>query len=191
MDEVEPVPLDSSDRLRALTSPMRRAFVDTLSSIGPASVREIASRMGKSAATLYYHLRQLEDAGVVREIAERPTGKRPEKVYELVSDHFRTDAPPKDDAWRGEARRHMRDNLRLLERSLGAYLDDPRFGTERASPRFQFRAARVRLGADALRELAVRLDDLSRFLAEADKSAAPDTTASEVLLAYAPVHELD
>ena len=56
MDEVDPVSLDSSERLRALTSPMRRAFVDTLSTMGPASVREIAARMGKSAATLYYQL---------------------------------------------------------------------------------------------------------------------------------------
>jgi DNA-binding transcriptional ArsR family regulator len=191
MDEVDSVSLDSPERLRALSSPMRRAFVDTLSTMGPASVREIAARMGKSAATLYYHLRQLEDAGVVREIAERPTGKRPEKVYELVSDHFRVEAPPTDDAWRGEARRHIRDSLRTLERSLGAYLDDPRFGQDRSSPRFQFRAARIRLDADALRELSARFEELSRFLDEAERNAKPGTPSSEILFAYAPVHDHD
>jgi len=191
MGEDQPVPLDSSRRLRAITSPLRRMFVDALSALGPASVREVAEKVGKPASTLYYHLRQLEDAGIVREVAERPTGKRPEKVYELVSDYFRSEVPPKDAAWRAEVRRHIRENLRTVERSLGAYLEDPRFGTDGDSPRFQFRVVRIHLGPEELRELSKRLEELTHFLTEAEKRTSSDTPPSEFVVAYAPAYDTD
>src|SRR5215207_4760376 len=75
----------SARRLAALTSPVRIELIGALQTHGPASVRELAERMGRPAAGLYHHVRTLERAGVLAEAERRKLGRREEAVYTLTA----------------------------------------------------------------------------------------------------------
>jgi hypothetical protein len=44
--------------------------------------------MGRPVTALYHHLKQLEEVGVLRIVAERPGTRRPEAVYALVAEYI-------------------------------------------------------------------------------------------------------
>jgi DNA-binding transcriptional ArsR family regulator len=67
-------------RLTTLASPARLEIVETFSALGRASARELAAHLGRSPGAVYHHLRALEQAGLVREVARRAGTRRPEVV---------------------------------------------------------------------------------------------------------------
>jgi DNA-binding transcriptional ArsR family regulator len=83
---------------RALLNPERRRLVEALAS-GPDSASGLARRLGETRQRLNYHLRLLEDAGIVELAEERHKGSQPERVLRLVArqyvlDPATTDAAP-------------------------------------------------------------------------------------------------
>src|SRR5215468_1160372 len=78
---------------RALADPMRIRLLECLWG-QPQSARELAEWVGMAPARLYYHLAQLEQAGLI-EIAEyrRLQGGKVERVYRPT-----TNEPPGDEA---------------------------------------------------------------------------------------------
>ncbi|EKT4091055.1 TPA: helix-turn-helix transcriptional regulator [Stenotrophomonas maltophilia] len=68
-------------QLAAMASPTRMAILQRLDAEGPASIRELAERLGRPATALYHHLAHLEKHGLVRITEHRDTGRRPEAVY--------------------------------------------------------------------------------------------------------------
>ena len=75
-------------QLESLTSPMRLAIVQRLDVDKEATARELAHRMGRPVTSLYHHLKQLEDVGLLRVVAERKGARRPEAVYAPVADYL-------------------------------------------------------------------------------------------------------
>lgn len=73
--------IDSLPRLRALASPIRQEIVDTLQSLGQASIAELARRLGRPADGLYYHVRALVSVGLVVDAGQRAAGRGEERVY--------------------------------------------------------------------------------------------------------------
>jgi DNA-binding transcriptional ArsR family regulator len=71
----------TSAQARALASPPRLEIVEAFGALGRASARELAAHLGRSPGAVYHHVRALEHAGVVREVARRPGPRRPEAVY--------------------------------------------------------------------------------------------------------------
>lgn len=187
--EQHEVQIDTTRKVRALTSPLRRRFVDVLSQRGPASVREVAAEMDRPPATLYYHLRQLEDAGLVRAVGERATGKRPETLYELVSDHFRIAKSSEDESWQAELERYVRVHLRDVERAIAVHVEDPGFDRESAAPLMHFRSIQLRMGEKDREAFKAKLEALTAFLIEADGRAGDDDPNLSVALAMAPLED--
>ncbi len=71
----------SPAQVRALASPSRLEIVEAFGALGRASARELAAHLGRSPGAVYHHVRALEHAGIVREVARRPGPRRPEAVY--------------------------------------------------------------------------------------------------------------
>jgi DNA-binding transcriptional ArsR family regulator len=68
-------------QIRVLSSPVRQEIVDTLASLGGrASVSELALQLGRPADGLYYHVRVLDQAGLIEEGRSSRSGER---VYRL------------------------------------------------------------------------------------------------------------
>ena len=74
-------------RARVLLHPERRRLVVALS-LGPDSASGLARRLGESRQRLNYHLRLLEEAGLVELAEERWKGSKPERVMRLVAEQY-------------------------------------------------------------------------------------------------------
>ncbi|HEX7078289.1 MAG TPA: helix-turn-helix domain-containing protein [Candidatus Eisenbacteria bacterium] len=68
-------------QLRALASPARQELVDLLARTGPATAAALGRLIGRPADGLYYHLRALERAGLVRSGIARTRAGRGERVF--------------------------------------------------------------------------------------------------------------
>jgi DNA-binding PadR family transcriptional regulator len=75
------VVIDDEAQLNSLASTVRLDLVDILQALGEASVPELAVQLGRPADGLYYHLRALADAGLVKTVGEQRKGRAAEAVY--------------------------------------------------------------------------------------------------------------
>lgn len=72
-------------QMKALVSAARQEVVDVMADLGTVSVAEIAAALGRPADALYFHIRALLRAGLVRQVGSRRRGGRLEALYRTVS----------------------------------------------------------------------------------------------------------
>lgn len=68
--------------LRALASPIRQEIVTTLGD-GPATVKELATRLGRTRQALHYHVARLVAAGIAAAAGERGIGPAKERIFRI------------------------------------------------------------------------------------------------------------
>jgi DNA-binding transcriptional ArsR family regulator len=76
-----------SRRARVLLDPKRRRLVAALAG-GPDSATGLARRLDDTRQRINYHLRQLEQAGIVELAEERRKGSQPERIMRLVARRY-------------------------------------------------------------------------------------------------------
>ncbi len=86
-------------QIRALRTPLRQEIVHTMSLLGSASVKELASALGRSPASLYYHVHELEDAGLIRKKTTRRSGTKAETIFETAAERIRIDRTKRSKAF--------------------------------------------------------------------------------------------
>lgn len=84
----------SPAQARLLASPARLEIVEAFGALGRASARELAAHLGRSPGAVYHHVRALERAGLLREVARRAGSRRPEAVYAAAGGRFAVAAGP-------------------------------------------------------------------------------------------------
>ena len=72
-------------QLRTLSSSARQEIVDVLAEMGTVSIAEIAATLGRPADALYFHLRALQNSGLVKQVGERARGRRREALFRTVA----------------------------------------------------------------------------------------------------------
>jgi AcrR family transcriptional regulator len=164
------------DQRRALGSPLRLELIGLFTDRRPLSVAEIAARMGRSATSIHYHVRLLEECGLLVRVGERPAGKRSETLFRPVAEMLvldRSDAS--DETGREHLLATMRAAFRMAERDMRAALENPETRT-RGAQRNLF-AARVhfRMSKAELAELNRHLRGIERFLGKIQKDTRPST----------------
>ncbi|HEY3637233.1 MAG TPA: helix-turn-helix domain-containing protein [Rhizomicrobium sp.] len=108
----------SQSQLESLTSPARLAIVQRLEIDKQATARELAHSMGRSVTSLYHHLKELEDVGVLRVVGERKGPRRPEAVYAMVAEYLSTAEAVKT---RRGRKTYGRAALRVAEAGVRAF----------------------------------------------------------------------
>jgi predicted transcriptional regulator len=153
-----------TEQREALTSPLRLELLEHLAVIGPASVRGLAARMGRTPHALHYHVRLMERAGLLRRTGTVKSGPRDEALYDVVADRYEIDRPSA--AREGEApeARTMRAVLRRAEREFMEALNSGRVGFH-GSGCFGGRL-RARLSAKARQDVARHLAAIQRIFAD-------------------------
>jgi DNA-binding transcriptional ArsR family regulator len=68
-------PIKSPRQIKALASAARQDIVDALESAGPCTVRELAGLLGRRPDALYYHLRVLNEVGLIAQFASEDNGE--------------------------------------------------------------------------------------------------------------------
>ncbi len=159
--------ITSVEELKALRSPTRLRLLTLLQKLGEASVSILADRAGIKTESLYYHVHVLHSNGLIVNVRERITGRRPETIYAPVAPHFRIDRKNRDPkflkALLGIYRAQLRHAGRSLETSILAELEKsgPRSNTDLR----QYEVSLHAFKADRLKRLIGTLDD---FLIESD-----------------------
>src|SRR5438105_3824602 len=76
------------EHLRVLSSPIRQEVLDTLAGLGAVSLAELGAILGRPADGLYYHVRLLERAGLVRFAGTRRKRGRAETLVRATAPQF-------------------------------------------------------------------------------------------------------
>ena len=86
MDDTKRYLIRKPKQLNALVSAVRQEIADILGEMDTASVAEIASALGRPADALYFHLRALTRAGLVRQAGYRKRGRHKEALYRTAGE---------------------------------------------------------------------------------------------------------
>ncbi|MEM9372918.1 MAG: helix-turn-helix domain-containing protein [Planctomycetota bacterium] len=78
------------DTMWVLASPARREVLKAACALGRFSVNDIADLTGRSRTSLYPHVEQLVEHGLLIEDGTRPSGKRQEQLYRAIARRIRT-----------------------------------------------------------------------------------------------------
>ena len=115
-------------------------------SMQPATVEELGRFLGRRTNTLYHHLRPLVEVGLVVECGERPTSKRPAKLYRLPANRLEVDPDDRSEEAMLVRRKIIRAVMRTALARQESALDDPDvvFGGRRPSVMSSIRIARLR-----------------------------------------------
>jgi DNA-binding transcriptional ArsR family regulator len=100
-------------QLTALASAARQEIVDVLAEAGTLSVAEIALFLGRPADALYFHLRALKLAGLVRQAGYRYRGRRKEALFQTISPDLRLQYEPRSEPNRRAVTAIVSSMLRL------------------------------------------------------------------------------
>ncbi|MEE9269764.1 MAG: helix-turn-helix domain-containing protein [Candidatus Krumholzibacteria bacterium] len=122
--------LESAAQRTAVSSPIRLEILGQFTSPGGMSIAEVAERMGRPAATLYYHFRILEKVGLLVRTGSRPGTKKSEALYEPVANRFEFPVEPDSQSAVRAAIKTLSLAFRMAERDLESALTS---GTARTS----------------------------------------------------------
>lgn len=89
-------PIRSTRQVRALGSPARQEVLDAVESAGPCTVASVAASLGRPADGLYFHVRALEKAGLLRRTGTAGEGRERAALYDVPHRPLRMDyaGPP-------------------------------------------------------------------------------------------------
>ncbi|HEY5338237.1 MAG TPA: helix-turn-helix domain-containing protein [Rhizomicrobium sp.] len=146
-------------QLESLTSPIRLAIVQRLDVDKEATARELAHRMGRPVTSLYHHLKQLEEIGVLRVVAERKGARRPESVYATVANHLSSADAIKTANGR---RTYARAALRVAEAGARAFSA----AVAKGSPKFEGEQRNAMVRYYVLRADGKKMARLNKLLNE-------------------------
>lgn len=152
---------------KALADPLRIRLLEWLWQT-PRSARELAGCAGMPADRLYYHLRQLERAGLIEVTTyRRLAGGKAERVYAPTEAE-----PPGDDAGPEETAAFLAAMLDATSMDISAAFRAKQAGRRREVD--VYRGA-LRLTDEALAELRGHIQQLAARFAEPADSAADGT----------------
>lgn len=160
--------------LLALAYPTRIEILESLVLHQPATVEELGLALGRAPKSLYHHLKPLVAVGLIVEAGERPTSKRPAKVYRLPADQLRVDPEDRRPEAMEARAKISRIALRSALKWQLAALEDPNvvFGGRHATVLLGQRI--VRLRPRGRERLLKKLAELFETLAdEHDESGVP------------------
>ena len=89
--------LTTVEQLQALAHPLRQRVLRLLGS-EPRTNKQLASRLETSPGKLHFHVRELEKAGLIELVEERPRGGIIEKFYQATAQNYTLDLPIGDQA---------------------------------------------------------------------------------------------
>jgi hypothetical protein len=168
----------SPEQLRLMSFGPRQELIAVLVNNADLSARDLAERLRRPVTGIYRHLTLLQDAGLIRQSGQRPSPKRPEALYALVSPVFSADLGSMTKEGRlavaDAASRYAADAARKFRRAVEE--DVSRMALEDANTRLQAtdlqldRAGRVEFN---------RL--LSAFIVAARKLRAPADAAQDMI----------
>lgn len=84
-------------QFKALRSAIRQEVVDVMESLAPCTIASLADRLGRPAASLYFHVRALQRVGLIKTVGVEGDGRDKAALYALPAKRLRLsyDTEPK------------------------------------------------------------------------------------------------
>ena len=111
-------PIRSEKQLAALAAAARQEIVDVLEQMGTVSVAELAAALGRPADALYFHLRALTRAGLVRSAGSRARPGGREALYCTIAPELKLEYEPRNAGNRKAVSAIVASMLRLANRDF-------------------------------------------------------------------------
>jgi DNA-binding transcriptional ArsR family regulator len=112
----------SEKQLATLVAAARQEIVDVLAELGAVSVAELATALGRPADALYFHLRALTRAGLVRKAGYRSRPRGKEVLYRAAAPDLQLHYEPRKASNRKAVSAIVASMLRLANRDFrGAF----------------------------------------------------------------------
>ena len=118
MAKSRPYLIRRETQLKALTAAARQEVVDVLEQMGTISVAQLAAALGRPADALYFHLRALVRAGLVRHAGYRASSRRREALYRTVKPELQLGYQPRNAGNRRQVSAIVASMLRLANRDF-------------------------------------------------------------------------
>jgi len=118
MTMTRPYVIRGRKQLECLAAAARQEIFDVLEQIGAVSVAELAAVLDRPADALYFHLRALRRAGLVRRTACRTRSGRSETRYRTVKPEVQLGYEPQNAANRHAVSAIVASMLRLADRDF-------------------------------------------------------------------------
>lgn len=168
--------------VRALRATLRQEVLNALEGPGGRSVKEVALELGRPAASLYYHVHKLVEAGLVREAGRRTNGRQEEVLYEAAADTILIDRSVRSKDFVAALSDLQRSTLRAAEREAARALESPpRPSAPAGDPVTLLRLSTKLSRADA-RRARRKLKELAAFLESRNDPAAADSFSFTAVL---------
>ena len=161
-------------QLRALRTPLRQDILQAMSLLKSASVRELATAMDRPPASLYYHVHELEDAGLITKRTARRSGTKTETVYEPAAEQIRIDRTKHTRRFVEALSDLHKATLSQATREVTAALCARSSGDSSDNSLMLVRLS-ARLSRDDVKKAQRMLDELAAFLGERDSSVNEET----------------
>lgn len=168
--------LQTPEQIRALAHPLRQRVLGLLTN-APYTNKQLADLLQVSPPRLHFHVRELQEAGLIEMVSQQPKGGVIEKYYRAVARVVRL-AP--------ETKEIARDQ-ELVENTLEALRQEYiRASTFFEGPLLEMRIAHdlVRLPADRLARIRELLDAVGREVYQALEDPKRDTYEEFFAVSY-------
>ncbi len=205
------VSLNSRKDVEAVGSTLRMEILRHLQTHGPSTVFELARRMGRSSDSLYYHVRRLQEVGVLARTGTRSGTRREEGIFALAGEPLTVSVESSGEGAAEAVLESARAVLHDAESNLAAVLEQERTLARRRPPvRIDGRGnagepvtrnlplvtrMRGRLPEHAVAEICAHLDAIAEIFVRHKRGQAPvgpDAPPFHELAAIlAPLHEPD
>jgi hypothetical protein len=144
--------IERPDAIRLLASPLRQAIVDTIVADGETTANALSAVIRRPADRLYYHLRLLEKAGMLRSREARAANGRSERFFDVPDRPLYLRYDPSSSANRNAVRRVVSGMVRSAMRDFVRGME--RKGVRTSGPQRELWASRVQ-GRLATRDLEI------------------------------------
>lgn len=173
-------------QMKALTSPVRRDILGVLGRRGESTAVEIAGALGVSPASLYYHLRTLEAAGLIEGSGPHPATTRPVRTFVRTFERLAVGGAPEDgtEAYRtARVALHDADLRELSRRIRSALIDEPGEDTLRGNDPMMMLRSGLRLSPEGARKVDEAMAEVLRIAA---RNEDPDGEFQAILAVRVP-----
>ena len=175
-----------ADQRAALTSPVRLEILEHFLVAAPASVDEVAARMGRVPDSLYYHVRLLVKVGLLRPAGSRKSGKRDKALYAPVAPRIELQSPAGSGSATESTVKTMAASHRMAEREMRAALEGGRCRVEGRSRNFFAGRMRSDLSPAALAEVNRHIKAIENIFARDFKTPPKNGTPCSWTVALLP-----
>ena len=183
--------IEGEDQRRAVSSPIRLEILSYFLAGRPLSVREIAERMGRPATAIHYHVRLLEESGLLNKSGERREGRRREAEYSMIAEAIAVPGHDQDAEEGGQALaiETMASAFRMAQRDMKTALTTGTARREGEDRNFYVTRMHCRLSPDEMAVLNRRLDALLAAVLDSMRRDEPrdDDEFISVTLAMTPL----